>query len=341
MDWWYTNWRVFVPILISLLLGSGGIVGLVKAIAEARKKKKAASSPPENNEISIRPKQPSYEYHRGLIAYERGKYKEALEQLLIAIEACSRENPYSKDHAAALNDAGRACKHLTRYDDALEYFNKAEAILRMNREKNEIHIATVWNNSGLVYGEQRRWGDALHVHQKALEIRMRILGKKNSSVAGSYNNIGVEYANQGNYKKAMSYHRKALRASKKNSETYNSIGHVLRKQGKSDKAMRYFLKACEAAEKNYGSEHPKTAISLCNIGVVKCDQGRYGEAANFFLKAYHVGQQKLGEENPETRKYLQNLESARRKTIEKIFTRPNNQPMKEKTHNPCQNSKKT
>jgi len=314
-DWWYNNWRVFVPILISLLLGSGGVVGLVKFISEARKKKEPASIPHsmEKEEVFIYPKQPNVEYSLGKYAFERGEYEQALEHFISSAKDYERKDTYSYDHAAALICAGVACSFLTQYDDARKSYDHARAILEINYKKNAREIAWIWNNMGNDCVKEDKLGEALQMHLNALEIKKRFFGEKSITTGVSYLNVGGVLYTQGKGDEALEYSQKALKTFNKESTmeyaamTNYNIGNILRSQEKYGEAWKYYLDALFSYEALYGSEHLMVAQLYHYVGLMYAVQGEYEKAIPFCYSAYRVGREKLSDEHPNTRMWLGSL----------------------------------
>ena len=73
-----------------------------------------------------------------------------------------------------------------------------------------LHLATSYNNIGVVYDNMGEYSKALSFYEKALEIRQKTLPPNHPDLATSYNNIGVVYDNMGEYSKALSFYEKAL-----------------------------------------------------------------------------------------------------------------------------------
>ena len=100
--------------------------------------------------------------------------------------------------------------YIADYHKALRYYQRAlHSAMVQEGEKCE-HVATSYNNIGLVYKSQGNYPKALEMYQKALDIWLDVLGANHPDVARSYNNMGCVYHSQGNYPKALEMYQKAL-----------------------------------------------------------------------------------------------------------------------------------
>ena len=100
--------------------------------------------------------------------------------------------------------------YIADYHKALRYYQRAlHSAMVQEGEKCE-HVATSYNNIGLVYKSQGNYPKALEMLQKALGIWLDVLGANHPDVATSYNNMGSIYDIQGNYPKALEMYQKAF-----------------------------------------------------------------------------------------------------------------------------------
>ena len=74
-----------------------------------------------------------------------------------------------------------------------------------------VHVATSYNNLGIVYTNQGDFHQAKDSHARALVIRLKQLGPEHVDVASSYNNLGIVYRNLGDFQQAMDNYARATR----------------------------------------------------------------------------------------------------------------------------------
>jgi len=99
---------------------------------------------------------------------------------------------------------------LGEYDKALEYYQKALAIVEKVFGGEHPFTASSHNNIGAVYDAKGEYDKALEYYQKALAISEKILGLENPSTASSHNNIAWLYYEMQNYQEAAKMMQKAI-----------------------------------------------------------------------------------------------------------------------------------
>ncbi len=167
------------------------------------------------------------------------------------------------------------------------------------------HVATSYNNLGVVYSEQGDYPRALEYHQKALAIWQQVFGAEHPDVAVSYNNLGTVYHIQGDYPRALEYHQKALAIWQQVfgaehpavATSYSNLGVVYNNQGDYPRALEYHQKALAIWQQVFGAEHPAVATSYNNLGGVYDNQGDYPHALEYYNKALAIRLRVFGEEH--------------------------------------------
>ena len=205
--------------------------------------------------------------------------------------------------------------YIADYHKALRYYQRAlHSAMVQEGEKCE-HVATSYNNIGLVYKSQGNYPKALEMLQKALGIWLDVLGANHPYVATSYSNIGVVYDSQGNYPKALEMHQKALDIDLEVlganhpdvATSYNNQGLVYKSQGNYPKALEMYQKALAIRLEVLGANHPYVATSYNNIGSVYDSQGNYPKALEMYQKALDIGLDVLGANHPDVARSYNNM----------------------------------
>ena len=96
------------------------------------------------------------------------------------------------------------------YPEAIAYYEKSIKIEEKQIPRNDLSLASSYNNIGGVYRSMGDYPKALSSHEKALAIRQQSLPPTHPSLASSYNNMGLVHENMGNYSKAHSYFERAV-----------------------------------------------------------------------------------------------------------------------------------
>ena len=98
----------------------------------------------------------------------------------------------------------------SKYEQALDYFTKAQNIIDINHIKNPELTSDIYNDMGVIYINLDIFDKALANYQKAREIRESVENPDLEQIAYSYHNIGTVYQRQKKYADAITWHKKAL-----------------------------------------------------------------------------------------------------------------------------------
>jgi tetratricopeptide (TPR) repeat protein len=132
-----------------------------------------------------------------------------------------------------------------RYDEALEYYQRALRIVEEANGKDHISSADTISKIAGMYWEKGQYEEALEYYQRALRIFEEAHGKDHILSAGTINNIGGVYNAKGMYDEALEYYQRALRIDEEangkdhisSAGTINNIGGVYNAKGQYDEAL--------------------------------------------------------------------------------------------------------
>jgi preprotein translocase subunit SecA/nephrocystin-3 len=132
-----------------------------------------------------------------------------------------------------------------RYDQALEYQQKALAIFEEVLDATHPYLAISYNNIGGTYSRMGRYEEALDYYQKALAIFEEVLDATHPYLAISYSNTAAALTGLQQYKTAQEYLQKAIAIFKEKNHpyiitAYGRLGLVALKLGTTSKAKEYF-----------------------------------------------------------------------------------------------------
>lgn len=171
-------------------------------------------------------------------------------------------------------------------DSALVYAWKAYQVAK--NTKNDIGIASAYNNIASSYEFIQEIDSAVIYHQKSLKINLR----KNNAIgtADTYNNLGIIEDNKGNYASALKYYFKALKIYESKSKDFEkvptvliNIGIVYKKQKEYKKVLNYYQKALAVYKKN-NFEIGETIVTG-NIGSLLINLQDYKKSIQYSKKA--------------------------------------------------------
>ncbi|MBN3034302.1 MAG: tetratricopeptide repeat-containing sensor histidine kinase [Bacteroidales bacterium] len=194
----------------------------------------------------------------------------------------------SMQYAERLGDMGYCHTQLIQNDQAIQNFNQALAISRINGHQEE--IANNLNNIGKVHFDWGNFDSAIYYFRSALQVD-RQLG--NSSYIGvDLNNIAKVYEAWGKLSEAIAYYREslniALSAGEEGSAAirYSNIGNIHKQKGQLDSAWFYYKKSLEI-DRRAGNDN-KIGVRLSRLGEILMLQEEYAQAAKYFNDALDI-----------------------------------------------------
>jgi len=204
--------------------------------------------------LEIDPAHPDALHLMGMIASQKGDYKQAvrlireamrvypgsdiyasnlgnalahqnlIEEAVDAYREALRINP---DSVEAMNNLATNLKESGRVQEALGYFERA---LLINPQSAEIH-----NNMGNALTQVGRLDEAVACFRKAIALK--------PDYAIAWNNLGSALKQQLCFEQAIDSYSRALQADPEYAEAYNNLGETLADGGHPDEALVFFNKA--------------------------------------------------------------------------------------------------
>ena len=201
---------------------------------------------------------------------------------------------------------GQICRTHGEFEQARKYYQQALIIRQKKPRGDQRHIATCFDNLGIVLSDLSRYQDAKDYHQRAMAMRRKLYGNDHPLVATSLDNLGLVYSNLKQHRKAMYCHQEALIIYRKSNSsnqsdvatTLNRIGLVHYAFGRKQEAKDYFQQSLVIRQAVYGNDHPLVAISLSNVGLVISDLGHHQEARECHEKALLKDKTVFGSDHP-------------------------------------------
>lgn len=209
-------------------------------------------------------------YHLlGLVAHQRGRYKQA-------IDLISRAILLNKTAAIFFNNRGEAHRGLGLFDEALADYRMAVSLQPL--------LAQAWHNQGLAYLTKGEPAPAAACFETELSINpddaeahygfgnaLLMLGRQEEAIAEyqktiairpdsawAYNNIGTALRRLEKYAEAVIYHRKAVELGPAGVELLIHLANALKEAGMDDEAIEVLSRIIELDPKH------ETAIHLLN-----------------------------------------------------------------------------
>ncbi|MCS6861965.1 MAG: tetratricopeptide repeat protein, partial [Abditibacteriales bacterium] len=222
-------------------------------------------------------------------AYDQeGKYEDALKAYQRAVELKQRTvegNPQASPaerttYAGYLNNIGRVYFKQTRWDEAIEQFEKA---LEVSKD-----FRPALNNLALSYhrkaSEQQEQGSTEEARQtfgqaEKVWLRLRDLDRNNVTVLGALADTQMA---QDKVDEAKATYQQLLRIDPKNVPALSNLGLLCFRQNPPDlkSAADYFEQVIRL--------NPNNPIAYNNLGVVREQQGKLAEAEQLYKKALQL-----------------------------------------------------
>jgi len=272
------------------------------------------------------PENPIALHSMGTLAYQSGRYDEAVDWLSRAVEANRSIAQFHNTLGIALEAAGKPQDAIDAYHHAIllkpdfaeAYSNMAIALLSQDRfaeaaRKCERAIqlapdfAVAHNTMGFCLEKQGMLAQAAESYKQALRLR--------PDFAEAFNHLGVVLTAQNRLDEAIDCFIEAANLEPDYAEAYYNLGIVLAKEGQLDEAIASYQRALEIEPKLVGAynrlgialnergqhgeaiknfrralKHRPDYIEVYNnLGIALQDQGKYSQAVDEYLKASQLG----------------------------------------------------
>ncbi|WP_020597890.1 tetratricopeptide repeat protein [Spirosoma panaciterrae] len=172
--------------------------------------------------------------------------------------------------------------------------------------QDELEVARLKNNLGLVYQALGRFEEAAVLLETALQNTWQNLGSNHPNVAISQSNLATVYQSLGRHEEAAVLLETALQNTWQNlgsshpnvsicqsnlAMTYKALGHY-------EEAAVLLETALQSALQNFGPSHPTVANRQSNLAMVYKDLSRFEEATVLLETALQSDQQNFGRNHP-------------------------------------------
>ena len=232
----------------------------------------------------------------GLVYYETGHSKEALEQYQKAKGLLSLADPETLQLRISIHiNQGLLYSGLGDYTNALEYNYEAERLLRLIPSWDSISydkLSALLLNKGIALYLLERYEEAKGVLKECEQIKE----KHNHPYLGSvYFNLARVYQSLGDAELSCQYYLKSIErwSSEYDSNYYElaniylHFGELLTDLGQAEQGFDYLQKALQNYKQNYGPFHPLTAACYEHMARYSLDQEQLEDALDYLQEALH------------------------------------------------------
>ncbi len=232
-----------------------------------------------------------------------GDLLKAREYLGESLKTMKSHSPMSINTADAYLSMGKVMVKMKYKDEAFDAFNTALRIKRKRLEEDDISVAYILSEMGLIHEDRKQWQSSLDMYGQALKIRETKSGQ-DELVADSYFAIGAVQQTVRKHDKALASYGSALVLYQKVlgddhltcAKTMNNIGIVYECIEQYDEALKYHQESLRIRRLHLGQDHIKVANSLDNIAGIYQKQHE-GEKALQCLKESLKIRSRFGNDN--------------------------------------------
>jgi len=228
----------------------------------------------------------------------RGEYIQAIHFYDEGLQILgSRKGKEAKrETALTLNRLGSLTRELGRYDEAMDYHQKALNLQKSGSGVAKAMTAETCVLMGMVKLKVGDFQSALNLFEDSMLVLKSALGEDHLSVSKTMAQIGSVHFEMSNYEKAMAILLEAERCqlafvgenNRDTLETQALIGRVLSATGKFEEALEKLRHVSERQNNLFGSKHPTIADTLSFIGECFLDQDMATEARDQFVDCHNM-----------------------------------------------------
>lgn len=205
---------------------------------------------------------------------------------------------------AAYNNLGAINILLGRYDNALEYNNKAEDKFK-NKRQNPGTLADIYINRARIYTLQKSYNSAIDYFEKGIRIYNGIKDPDKTvfrNISSAYLNIGIAYYGIKDFRIAQNYFNRSAELRIKYNLAgigfaYLNIAKTFGKTGNYMKAEEFYLKSISSFKIEFGNEYYRMAEVYFDYGLFLRSAGRSKEALEAHRKALFICLNNYGEKH--------------------------------------------
>jgi CHAT domain-containing protein len=225
------------------------------------------------------------------------------EETLLSVVNSQKPIP-EKYLVAAYNNLGAVTSLLGRFDEALDYINRAENQIS-NKQQNAGNLADIYNNKGRIYTIQKSYYSAIEHFEKGIRILDEINNPDKSvlqSISSAYLNIGIAYYEIKDYTTASKFFNKSAELKLKHNLTgialvYTNIAKTYAKTANTLKAQEFYLKSISSFIKEFGKDYLRLAEVYIDYGLFLSSVGKDSLSFETLNKALTIFRKNYGKKH--------------------------------------------
>jgi tetratricopeptide (TPR) repeat protein len=232
----------------------------------------------------------------GQLAYEAGRYGEAVHQLKIALARAEKFGPRDMRLASTLNRLAQVYHDQGEFTKAEPLYRRSLALSERALGPSHPDVAANMNNLATLYRDEGEYARAEALYKRSLGIVRKALGPESTDAAISLNNLAEVYSDQGKYAEAEPLYKRSLTIWEKNlgpqdmnvAVGLNNLGALYDNEKKYAEAEQQYKRALAIKQVNLGPSDPSIALSLSNLGKVYVAEGKFNEAQPVLYRALTI-----------------------------------------------------
>ena len=248
------------------------------------------------------------------IYFAMGKYQEALDNSLKALEISETIGEYGSDaYMTILNNLSILYNNLAEYDKAIELQEKSLARIINKHGGASVNYATGLSNLASTYFNRGDFFKALDLYKQSYEIR-----EASNDYVGcitSLDGISLLFEELGELPKALKYSKEAMeycerifgRDNPMYARCLSHLAGVYGSCGNADRAIEYELQSLKIRERLLGNKHPDYSKSLDNLATYYYSLNKYEKAIEYCEISLNITDSIYGQQNPQYAVSLGNL----------------------------------
>ncbi len=254
----------------------------------------------------------------GDAAREMARYPKAIYEYQQAIEILEERGKVTAEYPATLGKLALVYRAQGKFDQALEFFRKGQAIGEPVFGAESIDNASALGNVALTLQSLGRYDEAGEIMKRAIAIYEKAAGADHPYTGLAYNNYALIAQSKGDYVLAEQEFRKAIPVIEKSvgrdheyaAAAYSGLAVVINETGRPYEAEPLARLAITSWNNSKGREHPQTFTAMSNLAFILTTQNRNEAAIEYFERALAGNRKVYGDAHPFSALYASNLGGA-------------------------------
>lgn len=194
------------------------------------------------------------------------------------------------------------------YNQAYHLFKKSLGIREKKGDKEAAHIASMFQNIGIVLQKMDEFDESMTYLKRALMVLKEKHGLYHIDTAECYKSIGDVHFALEDFEKALETYQMCQSLEEKvcginhsrTATAYHNVGKVLNAAGRADESLVYFQQALTIREDIHGNNNVDVAATYIGIGGAFTDKNDHDEALKYYISALAIYEAIYGDKDAET-----------------------------------------